>query len=385
MAGHYTLISADSHLDLPPDRWTHRVPEKWRGRAPRREKLPNGGDGIVMENRPLYIVGFTTVNSAPREQWRNQSASFEGGLGTGSPEQRLGEQDEDGVSAEVLFTHSGYVRLWSGIKEREGFAALVHAYNEFLIEDYASAAPDRLLVMGVIPPTNIEDALAELEYCAGAGFKGVCLYRFPNGKGYPTIDDDRFWAASLELGIPIVSHTAGGSTRFSDTDPGFIYPKMSDTERGDPISQLLRFGAETPFAALQLALMGVFDRFPALRIYWAETQAGWLAHTLVQVDENYHRYRSFFFDLYGLEFMERRPSDYFRDNNLWGFLKDAYGVKTRHDAGVGSLMWGSDFAHAASDWPSSKKQIDETFVGVSAAERQQMTCDNAVKFFKLSA
>jgi len=134
---------------------------------------------------------------------------------------------------------------------------------------------------------------------------------------------------------------------------------------------------------MQMALFGVFDRFPQLRIYWAETQAGWLAHTLVQVDGNYDRYRTFFRDLYGLEYVDRRPSDYFRDNSLWGFLGDPYGIKTRDEVGVGSLMWGSDFAHAASDWPNSKKLIDETFAGVSDSERAQLTCGNAIEFFKL--
>jgi len=42
MARQYKIISGDSHLDLPPDRWTHRVPAKWRDRAPRRVQLPNG-------------------------------------------------------------------------------------------------------------------------------------------------------------------------------------------------------------------------------------------------------------------------------------------------------------------------------------------------------
>src|SRR5712692_2550454 len=182
MARHYQVISADSHLDLPPDRWTHRLPAKWRDRAPRRVKLANGEDAVVMEGRPLHRIGFTRISGIPRDQWHHHIPTYEGGLGTGGPKQRVEEQDQDGVDAEVLFAHAGYVDLWRGIKEDAGFLALIHAYNEFLIEDYASAAPDRLLVLGVIPPMNVHDAVAELEYCARAGFKGVALYRFPNGK-----------------------------------------------------------------------------------------------------------------------------------------------------------------------------------------------------------
>ena len=53
MLKQYKIISGDSHLDLPPDRWTHRVPAKWKDRAPRRVKMPNGEEAIAMEGRPI--------------------------------------------------------------------------------------------------------------------------------------------------------------------------------------------------------------------------------------------------------------------------------------------------------------------------------------------
>ncbi|HLY67888.1 MAG TPA: amidohydrolase family protein [Chloroflexota bacterium] len=382
MARQYQLISADSHLDLPPDRWTAHVPAKWRDRAPRRVKLENGEDAVIMEGRPLHRIGFTRISGVPRDQWHHQVPSYEGGLGTGSPEQRLREQDEDGVDAEVMFAHTGYVDLWRGMKEDDGFAALIHAYNEFLIEDYASAAPDRLIVMAVIPPTNVDHAVAELEYCARAGFKGVALYSFPNGKGYPLPEDDRFWAAAQDLGIAIAAHTNAGSTRFGNQGPSFKYPSQK-IDKGDPIVQLLRFAGDSAFVPLQLAFMGVFERFPALRVYFAETQIGWLPYACVQIDDNYERYKYLFRDLYGLDWLPCPPSHYIRERCLWGFLGDPFGVRMRHDVGLQALMWGSDFAHAASDWPNSRRLIENTFQAVPADQRHQLLAGNAIQFFKL--
>ena len=358
------------------------MPARLRDRAPRRVKLDNGEDAVVMEGRPIHRIGFTRISGVPRDQWHHQVPTYDGGLGTGGPEQRLREQDQDGVEAEVLFAHAGYVNLWQGIRGTDNFEALVHAYNEFLIEDYASAAPDRLLTLGIIPPTSIDAAVAELEFCARAGFKGIALYRFPSGKAYPTTEDDRFWAAALDLGMPVCSHTGGGSTRFTDKGPSFLYPK-NDAEKGDPIVQVLRFGSDIPFAPLQLAYMGVFDRFPKLRIYWAETQIGWMPSTFMQIDDNYERYKYLHRDLYGLNWLERPPSEYLRDNNLWGFLGDRFGVAHRQEIGLGCLMWGSDFAHAASDWPHSRELIDRTFEGVPPAERHQLLAGNAAEFFRL--
>ena len=66
-------------------------------------------------------------------------------------------------------------------------------------------------------------------------------------------------------------------------------------------------------------------------------------------------------------------------------MRDAWGVKCRHEIGVDILLWGSDFAHATGDWPNSQRLLDETFVGVAPPERQKMVLDNAVNYFHLDA
>ena len=58
----YQVVSADSHLEISPERFTHRVPEKYRDRAPRVIKLADGGEAILVENRPL-------VAAWPESQW----------------------------------------------------------------------------------------------------------------------------------------------------------------------------------------------------------------------------------------------------------------------------------------------------------------------------
>ena len=45
----YRLISADSHINEPPDLWTSRLSEQFKARAPRIESFPQG-DAYVMES-----------------------------------------------------------------------------------------------------------------------------------------------------------------------------------------------------------------------------------------------------------------------------------------------------------------------------------------------
>ena len=377
------MISGDSHLDIPPERWTHRVPARWRERAPRRIKMANGDDAFVVENRRPHSPGLQ-VTGVPYDQHDLHGITYDG-PGTGSPEQRLREQDQDGVDAEILFTHPVYMNSWRGITDDEPYKAMIRAYNGWLAEEYCPYAADRLVAMGLIPDTGIEDAIAEMDYCAQLGLKGVCLYKFPNGKGYPMPEDDRFWGAALSLKMPVTAHTNGGTTRFSREGPVFRYRQGPERQvpGRDPVSLMIRFGSDNALAPMQLAFAGVFDRFPSLRFYWAETQIGWIPYCLSQIDDTYERNRHWAYRQWGLEPLKRRPSEYLKQHNLWGFMKDPHGVRLRHDIGVKTLLWGSDFAHATGDWPHSHKVIDETFAGVPEAERYAMLAGNALEFFHL--
>ncbi|HWP60922.1 MAG TPA: amidohydrolase family protein [Candidatus Acidoferrales bacterium] len=385
MPRRYRVISADSHLDIRPERWTARVPKRWRDRAPRTVILANGNEGIIVENRPPRSPGATNITGIPYEQHGLQKYWFEG-PGTGSPEQRLWEQDKDGIDAEVLFTHATYPHLWRGISEDEPYRAVIRAYNEWLAEEYCAHNPKRLLAMGVVPDTGVDDAIAEMEYCAKAGLKGVNLHRFPSGKSYPTPEDDKFWRAALALKFPVASHTNGGTTRFTDQGPIFQYPgKPLGKYQRDPVSLLFRFAGEQPMAPLQMAMAGVFDRFPDLKIYWAETQIGWLPFSFEQIDDNYERNRYWGEREFGIKPVARRPSEYLKENCLWGFMRDPWGVKCRREIGVDIILWGSDFAHATGNWPHSLDVINETFAGVTEEERYQMLAGNAIRFFRLDA
>ncbi len=383
MPRYYKCISGDSHLDIRPERWTARVPKRWRDRAPRTVILANGNEGIIVENRPARSPGATTITGIPYQKHGLQKYWFEG-PGTGTPEQRLWEQDQDGVDAEVLYSHGSYALFWRGISDDDAYKAVIRAYNEWLGEEYCAYNPYRLIGMGIIPDTGVDDAIAEMEYCARIGLKGINLHRFPSGKSYVTPEDDKFWHAALEMKMPISSHTFGGTTRLGTKGPLFVYPKTPrDKTDRDPVSLMCRFAGDQPIAALQMAMAGVFDRFPTLEIYWAESQCGWLPYCFDQIDDNHERNRYWGERDFGFKAPARKPSEYLKENCQWGFMRDPWGVKCRNEIGVDILLWGSDFAHATGDWPHSQEVIKETFGGVNEEERQKMLAGNAIRFFNL--
>ena len=158
------------------------------------------------------------------------------------------EQDQDGIDAEILYTHPSYLNSWRGISDDEPYVAMIHAYNEWLIEEYCSLAPDRLVGTGIIPDTNLSDAIAELKFCAKVGYKKRLPVSVPQRKGFPAADDDKFWAAAMDLGMPVTAHTNGGTTRFLREGPVYSYNKIPEraVPGRDPISLLFRFSNDNP-------------------------------------------------------------------------------------------------------------------------------------------
>ena len=160
-------------------------------------------------------------------------------------------------------------------------------------------------------------------------------------------------------------------------------PSEAESFAQDPVFNLTRFAGDSALNTVQLIMAGVFDRFPGLRIYWAETMIGWIPYFLSQLDDNYERTRYWAERFYGLEPPSRPLEAYIREHCWWGFLRDPFGVEMRHHIGVERVMWGNDFPHSAGNWPNSRQLIEEIFKDVPNDERYRMLVGNAIEFFHL--
>ena len=277
----------------------------------------------------------------------------------------------------------------TAIRDREAFLAIVRAFNDYFIEEFCGAAPDRLIGAAVLPNIGVDEDIAELKRCADMGFKTARLHTYPSGKSNPTPEDDRFWAAALDLDMPLTIHTSfPQQTRGRDVYH-LKYPREPQGEERPPdfLQRIARHGIYHCGAveASQLILDGVFDRFPKLRIYWAENNIGWIPYFYQQMDQAYKVSASWAERLLGLKRLSRLPSEYLREHALWGFFDDPIGVELRHHVGVDKIMWSTDFPHIVTHWPRSLEVMEQQFSGVPDDEKELMLAGNAVRFFRLDA
>lgn len=388
----YRLISGDSHLQITPDRWTHRVPARYRDLAPRRIRLPEGGDGVVGVGGELIWGGTGSFAGHTPEDYNPMAPiDYDEAVGSGGPEQRVREQDADGIEAELIYSGSPTgLRFTGRVPDHQAHLAMIRAYNEYLAQEYCGYAPHRLFGTGVVPQGSIDEKIAEMEHCKRLGLKAIHLTSYPSAKPYPMPEDDRFWAAAIDMDVPITIHTflvhhtgEGGPLLFN-------YPNKptGPLPPDDFVSHLARYygwSRSGGVDAVQMVLAGLFDRFPTLRIYWGENAIGWVPFMYEQMDIEYEKNSHWAERLYGLPRLARPPSDYLREHAYWGFYEDRVGVELRHRINVDRIIWGGDFPHYPTRWPESRKSLAGQLEGVPDDERRKILAQNLIDFLKLDA
>ena len=378
MGRKYQVISGDGHLETPPD-FVKFVPDKWKDRAPRLIRLPDGGgDAWMMEGMPLTyasqnLKGRGTVKFAGQSYFHDDGTRAEG---TGDGLQRLREQDEDGIDAEILFAPVFAARFIEKIPERDVYLAMVQAYNTWLAEEYTAPAPDRLIANALMPISGIDDAIGELERAHAMGFRTVQLVNYPNGGTGPKDEDDRFWERSLELGMALSPHFSfGGAIN--------IGGPRHDTSQWPAEAGMTQHAQSPPAPTMaQLIVHGVFDRIPELKFYFAEINAALFPATLFYMDRDYLEYNSWF----QLE-LPRLPSEYMREHALYGMVREPLAIKMGEELPeempLDLFLWGSDFPHSVGTFPHSKDYIEEAFDGLDDDLRRTILVGNAAKHLGL--
>ena len=372
----YQVISADGHVETTSLDYTKYIASKFLDKAPRLVQHEDGTEWWHMEEWEAQNAGNLYCGAKFDDFVKPTAASyhFPDGTnrpGTGDATQRLREQDMDGIDAEVLYPPVSGPRFWRNMleKDRDAYVAIHQAYNSFLA-DYSSVARDRLITNCTVPETGVDDAIAEMKRCKEMGLISMCLANWPNGGPTPAPEDDRFWAAALDLEMKISPHVNfGGGPSLTGQGTGV---SAESAVTGTMVNQgpVLTIG--------RMMTNGVFDRFPKLMFYFAETNAGWLPFLFNFMDEFYMRWYK-----YHNIGLKKMPSQYYRDHCKFSFIQDRMAMKYRHDIGVDLLMWGSDFPHSVGTFPDSREILSELFEDVPEAERRKVLVENVCEFFDL--
>jgi predicted TIM-barrel fold metal-dependent hydrolase len=362
-------ISADSHITEPPNCYIDYIDPKFRDIAPKMVRHETKGDLFVIEGmkKPLGIALAAAAGKSP-EDLAAWGATFDSlHRGGWDPKARIGDQDRDGVVAEVIYPTVGM--LLCNHENFEYKKACFDAYNRWIAE-YCSYSPERLIGLGQSAMRSVEEGIQELEEMKKLGLRGVMLTGNPQVSDYDDPVYDPYWQAAIDLDMPISFHIL---TSKSD--------QVGARQRGPLINSFLSIIRGNQDIIGTFIYGGVFERNPKLRIVCVEADAGWVPHYMYRMDHAYKRHRTWM----KCKELKKLPSDYFREHVYLTFQDDWVAFKMKDLCNYERLMWANDFPHSDSTWPWSQEMLAEHTKNLTPREKDAILHDNVAELYHLTA
>ena len=140
-----------------------------------------------------------------------------------------------------------------------------------------------------------------------------------------------------------------------------------------------RVGSHHPvFCMAQLMTSGVFDRFPDIKFYFAESNIAWLPWAMFTLDDNL----KLFGPSYGIT-MKMKPSEYIEKHCHFGIVRDPIGLAYHDRIPMDNVMFGSDFPHSVGSYPKSQEFIDEAFAVLGPEIKRKILLETPAAYYGL--
>ncbi|MFF0491925.1 amidohydrolase family protein [Nocardia sp. NPDC004068] len=365
------LVSIDDHVVEPIHMFDGRVPAKWADLAPKVIVDDKGVDRWVYRGRPVGVTGLNAVVSWPPEEWGYDPAGYaEMRPGVYDVHERVRDMNANGVLASMCFpTFAGFSARHLSQEPDEITVAVIQAYNDWHIEDWAGAYPGRFIPLAILPLWDPALAVAEIERVAAKGCHSVSMPELPHLDGLPSYHDMTYWA-------PVLQALQDNETVMNlHIGQGFGVLKLAPDA---PIDNLMVLAPSVSLISAQDLLWGpAFRRFPGLRVSFSEGGVGWIPFFLDRSDRHYTNQKWLRRDFGG-----KLPSEVFREHAISCYVTDKTSLKLRHEIGIDNIAWECDYPHSDSIWPNAPEFVlaELAAAGADDTDIDKITWQNACRF-----
>ena len=385
----YSFISADGHIDLnwmPFDLFVSNASQAMKDRMPYVIEGPDGPQWVTKSGQILGgangkgskgIAGASGRKIVQKGKAHRIDRMASTGLYTDgskglcrptTPELRIQDQDLDGIQAEVMY---GLLGLSSRLKDREALSELFRIYNDWL-HNFCAYDRKRLVGLASIPNHNINEAVAEIYRVAKLGLGGLDVTYSWDMIPMWNSHWDPLWKAAADVNLAVHFHEIGAKPE------GPIAENLPEAEKAAAEATVLAQGHMSMSSVLSAIIHGgALERYPTLRVVFAEADIGWIPYVLERMD---YEYEDRFKDRLALKM---KPSDYFHRQCRATFQNDRIGAKLLDEIGVENAMWGSDYPHPDGVFPDSQEHIKRQFGHLPIETQRKITCENVGKFYGL--
>ncbi|MGH3561970.1 MAG: amidohydrolase family protein [Mycobacterium sp.] len=369
----FPFISVDDHIVEPKDTFAGRMPSRFADRAPHVIEK-DGADVWVYEGTEFPNVGFNAVVGRPVDEWSFEPQRFaDMRRGSWDIHYRVRDMDLSGVYASLNFPSflPGFAgqRLQLSTDDAELALAATRAWNDWHIEEWASAYPDRIIPCQLPYFLDPEIGAQEIYRNAERGFKAVTFSEAPHALGLPSLHSghwDPVMRACAETQTVVNLHIGSSGTS----------PSTSEDAPPD-VAGVLFFGYAM-FATVDWLFSRIPVRFPDIKIVMSEGGIGWVPALLDRL-EHMATYSS----MYGTwEGISESPAEILRRNFYFCAVEDPSAFALRDRIGVDHILMEEDYPHSDSLWPRTLKVVQDSLRGLSDEEIQKVTWENASRLYR---
>jgi len=254
------------------------------------------------------------------------------------PVARLAQMDDFGLDAAVLFPNYGL--LWERpLADRPGAQlANMRAWNRWAAE-VARTGGGRLAPVAHVSLRDLDWLEAELDSLSSAGVRlAMTAPALVDGKPLSDPSLDRAWSAFVEHDVAPVFHVANFPHPFHDA----WYDK--DPDGAAPVVGSVFIWSAPALALCDMAINGVFDRHPGLRLGIMELSAVWVPMFLLMLDGGFEFHARF--NGRPLRELSLKPSQYIQRQVKVAVFCYEGPKRLIDELGEDMLMFSSDYPHA---------------------------------------
>ena len=365
------LVSVDDHVVEPPDMFDQHLPAKYKEHAPKLITKDDGTDVWFYEDQELPNIGLNAVSGRPREEYGIEPTAFSDMReGCYDIDKRIEDMNANGVLGSMCFPSFPQFcgQLFSRTEDKRVALAMVQAYNDWHIDQWCGSHPGRFIPLSLPVIWDPQLAAAEIRRVADKGCRAVTFSENPEKLGWPSWHSDHWdplFQACVDTGTIVCIHI-GSSSELVMTS---IEAPMNVMISLQPMNLVQ--------AAADIVWSRVFLKFPTLKLALSEGGIGWIPYFLERVDyvyENHHLWT-------GQDLGGRLPSEVFKENFITCFIDDRSGIEQRDRIGVERITWECDYPHSDSTWPESPEKLAQNLAGLSDADVNAITFENACREF----
>jgi predicted TIM-barrel fold metal-dependent hydrolase len=327
----------------------------------------------VFDDQRIPIMLNSGSPGRPVSEWSFAPQKFEEMRpGVWDVKARLADMDLNGIWAGLNFpslTWGFAGKVLAKLRNPDAGLAAVRAYNDWVIDDWTAACPERFIPCQLPWLNDPEVAAAEIRANAARGFKSVSFSENPEGLGYPGIYTrhwDPFFAACEETGTVLNLHTgsSGSITRPSSKSPLEVLNALF------PVNGIAA-SVDWVFSKIPL-------RFPGLRIVLSEGGVSWVPMVYERLGRAY-RFRD---ASENWKASDGHPADSLRRNFWFTSIEDPSAFRLLDIIGEDKVMMESDYPHMDGSWPETQSLVRSGIEHLDGATVRKLCYGNAAAVYR---